>query len=250
VDIRTFATPADVARAVAARVADALRRTPALVLGLASGRTPLPTYEELARLHATEGLDFSRVTTFNLDEFVGVAPGDPGSFRRFMQEHFFDAVNVAPAQIQFLNGIAPDPLAECDRYERAIGGQSGLDLQILGIGANGHIGFNEPGDTLDSRTHVVQLHDTTRRDNAPLFDGDEGAVPREALSMGMGTILKARGIILLATGERKASCVERMVNGPITTRLPASFLQLHARAELYLDAAAASRLGGGFQRPV
>ena len=241
-EIRTFATADDVARAVAACIADALRRTPALVLGLASGRTPLAPYAELARLHAGERLDFSAVTTFNLDEFGGVAPDHPGSFRRFMQEHFFDAVNLDRAGIGFLDGTTPDPIAECDRYERAIAERGGIDLQILGIGANGHIGFNEPGDVLQARTHVVRLHDTTRRDNAGLFGGDAGAVPREALSMGMGTILKAKAIILIATGERKAPCVERMVNGPVTTRLPASFLQLHPQAALYVDGAAASRL--------
>jgi glucosamine-6-phosphate deaminase len=249
VEIRTFATADDVAHAAAARIADALRRTPALVLGLASGRTPLATYAELARLHATERLDFSRATTFNLDEFIGVASDHPGSFRRFMHEHFFAAVNLDAAGIGFLDGTAPDPVVECERYERAIAERGGLDLQILGIGANGHIGFNEPGDALESRTHVVRLHDTTRRDNAGLFGGDPGAVPGEALSMGMGTILKAKAIILLATGERKAACVERMVNGPVTTRLPASFLQLHARADLYLDAAAASRLTHRTQGP-
>jgi glucosamine-6-phosphate deaminase len=242
VEISTFATPDDVARAVATRIAGALRRTPNLKLGLATGRTPLPTYAELRRRHAAEGLDFAEAITFNLDEFIGVAPDQAGSFRRFMQEHFFDAVNLDPSHIEFLNGISPDPIAECDRYERAIADRGGLDLQILGIGANGHIGFNEPGPGLIARTHVVRLHDTTRRDNAALFGGDVDAVPREALSMGVGTILKAAEIVLIATGERKASCVERMVRGPVTTRLPASLLQLHARAELYLDAAAASGL--------
>jgi len=242
VEILTFATPDDAGWAVAARVADAVRRDPALVLGLASGRTPLPAYAELARLHATAGLDFSRVTTFNLDEFVGAGSGRPGRFRRYMQEQFFDAVNLDPARVGFPDGVAADLAKECDRYERTIADAGGLGLQILGIGANGHIGFNEPGDALVARTHVVRLHDSTRRDNAALFGGDVAAVPHEAISMGMGTILSAASIVLIATGERKAACVERMVNGPVTTRLPASFLQLHARTALYLDAAAASRL--------
>jgi glucosamine-6-phosphate deaminase len=242
VTIFTFATAGDVAGAAAARVAGALRRKTALVLGLASGRTPLPTYAELARLHAAGGPDWSRAATFNLDEFVGVVPGGPGSFRRFMQEHFFSAVNVDPSRIEFPNGAASDLARECDRYERAIEDAGGVDLQILGIGANGHIGFNEPDAGLHSRTHVAQLHESTRRDNADLFGGDVAAVPRAALSMGMGTILKAAVIVLIATGERKAPGVERMVNGPVTTQFPASFLQLHPRTEVYLDAAAASRL--------
>lgn len=238
--IEVFDAPDQVAAAVAERVAAALAGRPPLVLGLPTGRTPLATYAELRRLHAAGRADFSRATTFNLDEFAGVAPSHPGSFRAFMEKHLFGSVNLAPARIHFLNGAADDLDAECDRYETAIAAAGGLDLQILGIGGNGHIGFNEPGDELAARTHRVRLAESTRRDNAALFGGDAAQVPREALSMGMGTILKAAEILLLATGERKAQCVERMVRGPVTTRLPASFLQLHGRVELYLDRAAAS----------
>jgi glucosamine-6-phosphate deaminase len=212
------------------------------VLGLPTGRTPLPTYAELRRLHVAGRADFSRATTFNLDEFAGVAAADPGSFRTFMDRHLFHAINLRPGRIRFLNGVAADLDAECDHYEAAIADAGGIDLQILGIGANGHIGFNEPGDELTARTHRVALAESTRRDNAGLFGGDPARVPREALSMGMGTILKAKTLILIATGARKAQCVERTVRGPVTTRLPASFLQLHRRAELYLDRDAASRL--------
>jgi glucosamine-6-phosphate deaminase len=243
VTIEVFDTADDVARAVAARVADALAARPSLVLGLPTGRTPIATYAELRRLHAAGRADFSRASTFNLDEFAGVAASHPGSFRTFMTTHLFDSVNVAPSRIHFLDGTAPDLDAECARFEAEIGDAGGLDLQILGIGGNGHIGFNEPGEELVAATHRVTLADSTRRDNAALFGGNPAQVPREALSMGMGTILKAATILLIATGERKAQCIERTVRGPVTTRLPASFLQLHPRAEFYLDRAAASRLG-------
>jgi len=242
VKIRIFDTPEAVACAVAERVANALAARPPLVLGLPTGRTPIAAYAELRRLHAAGRADFSRASTFNLDEFAGIAAPHPGSFRTFMDRHLFGAVNLAPARIHFLNGAAEDLDAECERYEADIEATGGLDLQMLGIGANGHIGFNEPGDELAARTHRVMLADTTRRDNAPLFGEDPAQVPREALSMGMGTILKAAEIVLIATGERKAQCVERAIGGPVTTRLPASFLQLHPRVELYLDRAAASRL--------
>jgi len=242
VTIEVFDTAEDVARAVAARVAGALAGRPSLVLGLPTGRTPIATYAELRRLHRAGRADFSRASTFNLDEFAGVAASHPGSFRTFMNTHLFDSVNVAPSRIHFLNGTAADLDAECERYEAEIAGAGGLGLQILGIGGNGHIGFNEPGGELVAATHRVTLADSTRRDNAALFGGDPAQVPREALSMGMGTILKAAEILLIATGERKAQCIERTVRGPVTTRLPASFLQLHARAEFYLDRAAASRL--------
>jgi glucosamine-6-phosphate deaminase len=238
--IQIFETPDQVASALARRVADALHAQPDVVLGLPTGRTPVAMYAALRQLHAAGQADFGRAVTFNLDEFAGVEPSHPGSFRQFMEKHLFGAVNLAPERIHFLNGAAPDLDAECLRYERAIEEAGGLDLQILGIGTNGHIGFNEPGNELVSSTHRVTLADTTRRDNASLFGGDQARVPREALSMGMGTILKAATLILAAMGERKARCIERTINGPLTPQLPASFLQLHRRAELYLDAAAAS----------
>ena len=239
-NIRIFDTPGQVAAGLARRVADALRQKPDLVLGLPTGRTPVAMYAELRRLSDERQLDFSRAVTFNLDEFAGVAPSHPGSFRQYMEKHLFQDVNLAPERIHFLDGAAPDLDAECHRYEAQIVAAGGLDLQILGIGANGHIGFNEPGDELVSRTHRVTLAETTRRDNAALFGGDVSRVPREALSMGMGTILKAETLILVAMGERKARCIERTINGAITPHLPASFLQLHRRAELYLDREAAS----------
>lgn len=240
--IHVFETEALVARALAGRIAGAVRQRPEIVLGLPTGRTPLATYAELGRLHADERLSFSRVSTFNLDEFVGVDASHPGSFRQYMQRHLFEHIDVQPERIHFLDGTAADLDAECIRYERDIESAGGMDLQVLGIGANGHIGFNEPDEGLAASTHRVKLHEGTRRDSADLFGGDPTRVPREALSMGMGTILKARALILVATGARKARCIEQMVHGPVTTRLPASFLQMHREAEIYLDRPAASLL--------
>ncbi len=230
------------ARALAVGIAASVAAHPSIVLGLPTGRTPVKTYEELRRLHAAGGVSFAAASTFNLDEFVGVEPRHPGSFRQYMQRQLFDTIDIRPNRIHFLDGMASDLDAECARYERDITASGGIDLQLLGIGGNGHIGFNEPGEELAAVTHRVTLHDGTRRDNAGLFGGDPERVPREALSMGMGTILKAGALILIATGERKARCIERAVHGPLTTKLPASFLQTHRNAELYLDRAAASLL--------
>jgi glucosamine-6-phosphate deaminase len=242
VKVRVFSTPHRAAQALARVVAGTLREKPRLVLGLPTGRTPVPFYRELVALYRAGGADFSRATTFNLDEFVGIVPGDPGSYRAFMDRHLFDHVNLPPHGIHFLNGAAADAAAECRRYERSIHRAGGIDLLVLGLGANGHIGFNEPGPALQARTHRTRLTAPTRRANAPLFGHRSTQVPREALSMGMATILGARRIVLLATGAAKAACVKRMVEGLITTRVPASLLQLHPNADVWLDRAAANRL--------
>jgi glucosamine-6-phosphate deaminase len=239
--VTVFPDAQTAARVVAVRLANALRDKPNLVFGLATGRTPIALYDELARLSAARGLDWSQATTFNLDEFVGVNPGDPGSYRRFMQEHLFQHTNLRPERTNFLVGTA-NPEEECQRYERAIADAGGIDVQILGIGTNGHIGFNEPAPGLEARTHRVTLKPETRRSNAALFGGQIDRVPTEALSMGMATILQARALILLAHGERKAGCIAAVVNGPLTTELPASFLQLHHDVDLILDTAAANAL--------
>lgn len=240
--IRVFPSDRDAAAALAHEIAAAIRAKPDLVLGLPTGRTPVLLYRELAALEKRGEADFARVTTFTLDEFLGLGSDHPGSYRQYMQRHLFGKIHVAPERTHFLNGAAPDPPAECERYEAAIEAAGGIDLQILGLGTNGHIGFNEPGDTLVARTHRVTLRPETRRANASLFDGHGDAVPHEALSMGMATILHARAIILLATGRGKAACVEGMVHGPLTPRLPASFLQTPREVEVFLDEAAAERL--------
>ena len=240
--VRIFESAGALAAALALDIARRLTVEPATVLGLATGRTPIPMYHGLVRLHRRRRADFTRATTFNLDEFLGLAPDDPRSYRRFMQRHLFDHVNLAARRIHFLNGAAADPAAECRRYERAIERAGGIDLQILGLGMNGHIGFNEPARALVAGTHVTRLKPATRRANAALFDNRLSAVPHHALSMGMATILHAKRIVLLATGAGKARCVERMIDGPVTPRLPGSFLQLHRCAEIWIDRAAASRL--------
>ena len=241
-DIQICDTREETSAAVAGRVVRGLAQRPALVLGLPTGRTPVAAYAELRRQHARGDADFSRAVTFNIDEFAGIPAAHPGSFRTFMERHLFSGINLPPSHMHLLDGAAEDLDAECRRYDAAIDAAGGLNLLLLGIGANGHIGFNEPGDELVAGTHRVRLAESTRRDNAPLFGGDPAQVPHEALSMGMGSILNAAAIVLIATGARKARCIERTVNGPLTTRLPASFLQLHRHVELYLDRDAARAL--------
>jgi glucosamine-6-phosphate deaminase len=238
--ITTFPDDRALAKKLAADIAGCLKENPRLVLGLPTGRTPVRLYRELAALHARGAVDFSQATTFNIDEFIGIPPSHPGSYRTFMEEHLFSHVNLAPERIHFLNGAAADLEAECRRYEEEITTAGGIDLQLLGIGTNGHIGFNEPARELVARTHRVKLKAETRRNNSALFGGDPAQVPVEALSMGMATILHARRIILIATGKSKASCINRTASGPITPKMPASFLQLHRHVELMLDEAAAS----------
>lgn len=235
-------TPADVALAVATRVAEAIAGRPSLVLGLPTGNTPIGAYAQLRRLHGEGRADFSRVSTFNLDEFVGVSGHHPGSFRQFMARHLFTGVNIPADRIGFLDGTAGDLEAECRRYDKAIAAAGGVGLQLLGIGANGHIGFNEPADSLIAGTHYARLLESTRRDNALLFEGDASKVPPEALTMGVGSILGSEAILLIATGTAKAACMAGAVNGPVTTRLPASLLQLHRQVEVIVDRAAAAGL--------
>jgi glucosamine-6-phosphate deaminase len=240
--VKTFADDRMLAKALAANVAEALRSHPRLVIGLPTGRTPIRLYRDLVALHARGEVDFSQATTFNLDEFIGLPSSHPGSYRTFMEQHLFSHVTVPADRINFLNGTAESLDAECQRYETAIAAAGGIDLQLLGIGTNGHIGFNEPASALVAHTHKVVLKAETRRSNAALFGGDVERVPREALSMGMATILHARRIILIATGKSKAPAIQRTVTGPITPKVPASFLELHDNVELWLDEAAASKL--------
>jgi glucosamine-6-phosphate deaminase len=240
--IRVFRTAEAVARSLAGDVARSIASKPDAVLGLPAGRTPARFYHHLIGSYTAHRVDFARVTTFNLDEFLGLGRQDAASYHRFMRAHLFDHINIPRRQAHSLNGRARDVERECRRYERAIARAGGIDVQVLGLGTNGHIGFNEPAAALCASTHRTTLRPATRRANAPLFGDRLTAVPKEGLSMGMGTILRSRRIVLVATGSRKARSVERMIQGPVTPRLPASFLQLHPNAEVWLDREAASRL--------
>ena len=230
--------------ALATRVLGTIVARPALVLGLPTGRTPLGLYRELRERSRGDRIDWSQVRTFNLDEFAGLAPSNPNSYRAYMQAELFEPVSIDPANVGFLNGAAPDLLEECRRYEAAIAEAGGIDLQILGIGANGHIGFNEPADGLCALTHVAELQQESREANAHRFDGDWTNVPARALSMGMATILNAREVVLIATGAEKVDAVHGMIEGLITTRLPASLLQVHPRVTVMVDREAGQRLSG------
>ncbi|MEO8680024.1 MAG: glucosamine-6-phosphate deaminase [Vicinamibacterales bacterium] len=236
--IARFTDEDALAAALASRLIDAVRTRPRLVLGLPTGRTPLALYRTLADRSRHDGIDWSGVRTFNLDEFAGLGGADAGSYRAFMQSALFDHLGIAAAHIGMLDGRATDLAAECARYERAIAAAGGIDIQVLGIGANGHIGFNEPAAALHAQTHIATLQRGTRDANAQLFGNDPDRVPGRALSMGMATILGAREIVLVATGEEKAAAVDGMVNGLVTTQLPASFLQLHPRVTVMIDQAA------------
>lgn len=228
----------EIARLVAAN-ATAGRRC---VLGLATGSTPIAVYRELVRLHREEGLSFRHVTTFNLDEYYRCAPTEAHSYRRFMQEHLFDHIDIDPAQTHVLDGSLPKAAvpAHCADFEARIRQAGGIDLQLVGIGRTGHIAFNEPGASGASRTRLVMLHDTTIADNRPLVPG--GNIPLQSLTMGVGTILEARRVVLLALGEHKSAMVRAAIEGPVTTEVTASFLQNHPAAIAVLDPAAAADL--------
>jgi len=232
----------DISRQAAQLVATAVRKKPELVLGLATGGTMVGVYEHLVQLHKEGTIDFSRVVTFNLDEYLGLAATHPQSFQHFMQEHFFSRVNVNPKNIHIPDGTIPGNYdGYCSSYEGAIRKAGGIDLQILGIGRNGHIGFNEPTSSLASRTRLKVLSQETMDDNAKSFAPDEKS-PRCAITMGIGTILEARKIILLASGAAKAAAVAKSIEGPIASAVSASALQLHPEVTFIVDEQAASKL--------
>ena len=237
----------DMGRLIAARIAELVReRTSAgrtTVLGLASGSTPIAAYRELIRMHREDGLSFEHVVTFNLDEYFSIPPESIHSYSRYMWENFFSHIDINPANVHIPRGdvAREDVVGETERYEEMIRAAGGIDIQILGIGKTGHIGFNEPGSGIDSRTRLVTLDMVTRRDAAADFFGEEN-VPREAISMGVGTILEAREILILATGEHKSDIVRRAVEGEVDLDVPATFLQKHGNTTFYVDRAAAAQL--------
>lgn len=232
----------EAASAVAARlVARQVREKPASVLGLATGGTPGRLYELLAQMHREEGLDFSRAAAFNLDEYVGLGADHPCSYRRYMEEKLFSLVNLPAAARHIPDGLVADVPGHCADYEAAIRAAGGIDLQILGLGTDGHLGFNEPGSSLTSRTRIKTLTERTRQDNRRYFPHDQ-EVPLHVITMGLGTIMDSRMCLLLAFGEAKAEAVAHAVEGPVTATVPASILQFHPCVKVLIDEAAASRL--------
>jgi len=234
-------TEAAAASLVARVIAHDLRANPHLVLGLATGKTMENVYRHLVRLHKEDKLDFSLCSTFNLDEYVGLFPSDPNSYRHYMEHQLFRHVNVDLRNTHLPNGLATNLEEECRRYEALIQRFGGIDVQLLGIGKAGHIGFNEPLSALRSRTRVKALTPTTIKQNAGFFGG-ENKVPRRAITMGVGTIIEARRCLLLATGEAKAGVIAQAVEGPITSMVTATTLQLHPKCTVVVDEAAASQL--------
>ena len=233
---------ADAASRVAAHIiANLVRDKPDCVLGLATGSTPLRLYRELVRMHRESGLDFSHVTTFNLDEYVGLAPTHAQSYHAFMWENLFRHINVSKDRVHIPDGLAADIPASCRNYEDRIKATGGIDLQVLGIGTEGHIGFNEKSSSLASRTRIKTLTEQTRKDNARFFGAPED-VPMHVITMGVGSIMDARQVLLLAFGENKAEAIAQAVEGPISAMSPASILQMHPCAKALLDEAAGSKL--------
>jgi glucosamine-6-phosphate deaminase len=228
-------------RVAAEQVAEVMNAKPDAVLGMATGSTPLGLYQELIRMHRDDGLDFSQVTTFNLDEYVGLPVTHPQSYHYFMHENFFKHVNIPTQNIYIPSGTTSNYRAFCEWYEQRIEECGGIDVQILGIGSDGHIAFNEPTSSLNSRTRLKTLARPTIEDNARFFDKIED-VPIYAITMGVGTILESRQAILVANGKGKADAVAQAIEGPVTSMITASALQLHPRANFFLDSDAASNL--------
>ena len=233
------------AEAVASIVADSIEQLlsshEAPVLGLATGSSPLPVYRELVRRHVEEGLSFAHVRTFLLDEYVGLPPGHPESYREVIRREFTGLVDIPDDHVQSPDGLSGDIATAGERYDAAIAAAGGVDLQLLGIGSDGHLAFNEPGSSLASRTRFKTLTEQTRQDNARFFDSVDD-VPYHVLTQGLGTILEARHLVLVASGENKAEAVAAMVEGPVRAFLPGSVLQLHPHATVLLDDEAAAGL--------
>lgn len=226
----------EVAKIVIAQI----RQKPSSVLGLATGSSPLGVYSLLEEYH-NRGVDFSKVITFNLDEYVGLAGDHPQSYRYYMEQNLFARVNIKPEKTHIPNGIAQDLQEECRSYDEMIRQIGGIDLQLLGIGSNAHIGFNEPGTPFGTTTHVVDLTESTIRDNARFF-ATQSEVPTQALSMGIKSIMHAQNIVLMANGGSKAHAIFAALRGPVTPEVPASVLQLHPSVTVVVDQAAGSKL--------
>lgn len=241
ISVKVYSTSSDASEAVANEITQEITTRDHCVLGLATGGTPVDCYQRLVERHRNSGLSFADVTTFNLDEYIGLAADHPQSYRAFMQAQLFDHVDVRRERTWIPSGVAEDVSLECTTYESRIREAGGIDLQLLGLGHNGHIAFNEPGSPLESRTRQVELTPETIQKNARFFADDE-SVPRHAITMGIATILEARRIVMLVTGSSKAAAVSAMVEGPVGVECPASLLRNHPQVQLIVDEAAAAKL--------
>ncbi len=239
--IRIFDTQAQIGQAAAALIAAQLLHKPDSVLGLATGSSPIPTYQELIRMNQAGVVDFSRAVTYNLDEYVGIPAAHACSYHRFMRDQLFDQVNIRLEATHVPDGNAPDLAAAARAYDEAIANAGNIDLQVLGIGRNGHIGFNEPGERFIAGCHVVSLSANTIDANKRFF-ASEADVPRQAITLGVGAIMNARQVLLIATGASKADAIARAVHGDITPQVQASILRTHPNTIFLLDRAAASLL--------
>lgn len=231
----------EMSKVAAKELAEVISKKPEATLGLATGGTPVGMYKELIDMHKNGELDFSKVTTVNLDEYVGLSGEHDQSYRYFMDSNLFNHVNIRKEYTYVPNGLAEDMHQECVNYDKRIEELGGIDVQVLGIGSNGHIGFNEPSDTLSLGTHVTDLAESTIEANSRYFTSKE-EVPTKALTMGLGAIMKAKKILLMVSGEAKAEIMDKVVNGKITTQVPASFLQMHKDVVLIIDENAARKI--------
>ena len=236
-----YKNEAEVGKAAGMIVASEILKKPDCILGLATGSTPIPTYQEMIRMNKEGILDFSKVRSFNLDEYIGLSPEHVCCYRRFMNEQLFDHINIDKANTHVPCGVGADHEADAKAYDAAVEAAGGIDLQILGIGHDGHIGFNEPGDEFVSGTNIVTLTDMTIDANTRFFEKRED-VPRQAITLGNRNIMAAKRIILLATGKGKAKAIAQAIKGNITPRMPASLLQVHPNVQFLLDEDAASEL--------
>lgn len=231
----------EMSKKAALMIASQLYLNPKSVLGLATGSTPVGMYEELIRLYESGEIDFSQAMSFNLDEYYGISKDKKQSYHSFMKETFFDHINI-PEDKRFIpDGLAEDVETECRNYDKSIIEMGGIDIQVLGIGVNGHIGFNEPNINFEAKTHLVNLDEQTIKDNARFFDSID-QVPRQAISMGMKTIMQSKKIVLLASGKNKADAIQKTIEGKITSDLPASLLQIHKDVVIIVDKEAGQKL--------
>ncbi|MCD7722867.1 MAG: glucosamine-6-phosphate deaminase [Clostridiales bacterium] len=240
-NILIFTSKNEIGTAAGNYIAASVTENPKCTLGLATGSTPLEAYAQMIKLYESGAVDFSGVTTFNLDEYAGLDETDENSYHAFMHKNLFDSINVLPENINFLDGCAPDLESECSRYEEKIENCGGIDMQLLGLGSNGHIAFNEPAPAFENATHPVKLKESTINDNARFFDSKD-SVPKMALTMGIGTIMRAKKILIIATGKNKAAAVRSLIYDNPTPACPATVLQFHPNVTVMLDSSAAELL--------